>query len=365
MNDERSASAAPGFWRTVGLLLATARRRAVGRTERQRQLLHHRTGSEADTLGTLGLVLVWIGMAFINSVAGYVVHSSILAAQRLEAEQQGKIVVNRSYFVDRIRDLENAKSPDERKRAEERLENAYSGEAQDRSDEIGGSREENEDFLRRAVQTHRSSDFIDRHTPQFEAGLLATTRSLPAMVGSLVLIWWLIMMIFQGEGLELDLQRRRYPMWEWLFSHPVKPGAVFLAEMLSPIAANPIYATGPLFFGFLYGAIYRAELGFAAAILIGVPVSVAAACVGKALEIGIMLRFPPRSRGAIVGFMSWLGYTAMMSFLLGVLAIPKIVGTVVGLLRPLATSIPWPWLSWSVGLQSDGSLSFISGMIVC
>jgi hypothetical protein len=59
------------------------------------------------------------------------------------------------------------------------------------------------------------------------------------------------MLIFQSEGLELDPQRRRHPMWEWLFSHPVPAGAIFLAEMLSPIAANPIYCSAPLFPGIL------------------------------------------------------------------------------------------------------------------
>jgi CAAX prenyl protease-like protein len=364
MNSEPSASSALGFWRTVGLLLSVARRRAVGRANRQRRLLQHRTGSDADTLGTLGLVMVWIGMAAVNSLAGYVVHSAILAGQRVEAEQHGKIVVSRHSFLDAVRRLKTAESQEERKLAEERLEALYSYEAEKRSDEIGGSRKENEDFLRKAVLTHPDSAFLDQDTAQPGPEHLTTTRSLPAMLGSLVLIWWLIMMIFQGEGLELDLQRRRNPMWEWLFSHPVKPGAVFLAEMLSPIAANPIYSTGPLFFGFLYGSIYGADVGIAAAILIGVPVSVAAACVGKALEIGIMLRFPPRSRGALIGFMSWLGYAAMVS-LLAAFVMPKIVGVLARLLRPLATSIPWPWFSWSVGLQSDGSLSFISGMIVC
>jgi membrane protease YdiL (CAAX protease family) len=311
--------------------------------------------------------MVWIGMAFINGLAGYVVHSAILTGQRVEAEQQGKIAVG-SYFVKTISELERAKSPAERKEAEDQLEYRY--EARQRSDEYGGSIEENEVFLRRAVQT-RPNDFIEREKLESGLGPLTNLRSLPAMLGSLVLLWWLIMMIFQGEGLELDLQRRRHPMWEWLFSHPVKPGAVFLAEMLSPIAANPIYATGPLFFGVLYGSIYSTEVDFyrtdvaiAAAILIGVPVSVAAACLGKALEIGIMLRFPARSRGALVGFMTWLGYAAMVSFLVA-LGMPKIVVALAELIRPLATSIPWPWLSWSIGLQADGSLSFFSGMIAC
>lgn len=59
------------------------------------------------------------------------------------------------------------------------------------------------------------------------------------MLASFVLLVWFIMLIFQGEGLEMDLQRRRHPMWEWLFSHPVPAGAIFMAEMLSPIAATP------------------------------------------------------------------------------------------------------------------------------
>ncbi|HEV7680751.1 MAG TPA: CPBP family intramembrane glutamic endopeptidase [Pyrinomonadaceae bacterium] len=304
-------------------------------------------------------------MAFINGVAGYIVYSAISAGQQVEAVQHGKIVVIGNYFIDKIREVENAESPAEKRVAEERLENAYDNEAQARSHELGGTREANDSLLRKAVQTHPSSDFITQQALQSETEPLKSTRSLPAMIASLALIWWLIMMIFQGEGLELDLERRRYPMWEWVFSHPVKPGAVFLAEMLAPIAANPTYATGPFFFGVLYGFIYSPEVGIAAAILIGVPVSVAAACAGKALEIGVMLRFPARSRGAVIGFMSWLGYAAMVSFLLATYALPRIVGALGAMLRPLATSIPWPVFSWATGLQSDGSLSFISGMIVC
>ena len=140
---------------------------------------------------------------------------------------------------------------------------------------------------------------------------------LPAMLGSVVLIWWGVMLVFQGEGVELDLQRRRHPMWEWLFSHPVPAGAVFLAEMLSPIAANPVYWGAPLFVGFVYGFVYDPGLAMLAILLIGVPITVAAACMGKALEIGVVLRFSPRSRGAMVGLMGWLGYASMMLFFFG------------------------------------------------
>src|SRR5262249_25142979 len=120
-----------------------------------------------------------------------------------------------------------------------------------------------------------------------------------------------------------------------------------------------------LFLGILYGSIYGPELGISAAILIGVPVSVAAACVGKALEIGIMVRFHPRSRGALIGLMSWLGYTTMILFFVALAALPTILHASSNLLQRVATALPWTLFSWSVGLQSDGSTSFFSGMFFC
>ena len=76
-------------------------------------------------------------------------------------------------------------------------------------------------------------------------------------------------------------------MWEWLFSHPVPAGAVFLAEMLSPIAANPVYWGAPLFVGVVYSFVYDPGLAMLAALLMGIPITVAVACLGKALEIGV------------------------------------------------------------------------------
>ena len=104
-------------------------------------------------------------------------------------------------------------------------------------------------------------------------GLVALegSRSSSAMLGSLVLLWWTAMLVFQGEGLELDLQQRRHPMWEWLYSHPVSAASIFTAEILAPLAANPVYWGAPLFVGTLYGLVYDPLTGFLAAILAGVP----------------------------------------------------------------------------------------------
>lgn len=172
------------------------------------------------------------------------------------------------------------------------------------------------------------------------------------------------MLALQGEGLELDLQRRRHPMWEWLFSHPMPPGAIFLAEMLAPLASNPVYWTAPLFVGILYGFVHGWSLGILAAFCMGIPLAVAGGCVGKALEIAVVLRFPPRSRGAMIGLMSWLGYASFFLFFLGPVAIPSIVG-VISRFFGFLLLMPWPWLRWFLGGETDGSFSFLLGLFNC
>ena len=365
MKREQSLPLSPGFWKTVGLLLSAARRRASGRSNRQQQLLQYRTGSSFNALGLLGTVIIWVFTAGLNIATVYVVHYAIWEAQSVQLEQQGKIVVRTYFFSMAIRNLQKAQTEIEKKHADFDLEEAYGYEAKERAETIGGSQSENAIFLREAVRTRPFSDFVYEEYAQPGIGQLNTTGPLPKMFATLFLITWLVMLICQGEGLELDIQRRRNPMWEWLFSHPVKPGAVFLAEMLSPIVANPILATAPLFFGFLYGSIYGGPQGVVATFLIGVPVAIAVACIGKALEIGIMLRFPPRSRGALIGLISWLGYSAMIGIFVCAAAMPTIVGAAGSVLQPLATAIPWPFFSWAIGLKSDGSFSFISGMFAC
>ena len=358
MNPDTSISRPPGFWRTVRLLLSASRRRSLGRMQRQQQLLQHRTGSTTDKLSALGVVMVWVVTASLNICAAYVVNSAIEEGQRAQVEQQGKVIVS-TYFMEALDKVENAESEPEKKRAKERLEAGYSLEADTRALELGGSKEEQERLLRERPR----SDFVTRSSIQRGVVALKTTDRIPSMLASVFLIAWFVMLVFQGEGLELDIQRRRHPIWEWLFSHPIRPGAVFFSEMLSPIAANPIYCTGPLFFLLLYGSAYGPALGVVAALLIGVPVSLSAACVGKALEIGVTLRFPPRSRGALIGLMSWLGYVLTVIIFVTAFTMTQIVSVAVNLLGSIMNAIPWPLFAWSIGLQSDGSLSFLSGML--
>src|SRR5262249_55636218 len=120
-------------------------------------------------------------------------------------------------------------------------------------------------------------------------------------------------------GLELDVQRQRHPMWEWLFSHPIPPGAAFFAEMLAPLAANPVFAAAPVFWCFALRPIYGVA-GALAGIPIGAAMGIAASCFSKALEIAAVVRLPPRSRGAAIGILSWLGYSA---FVLGIFSVDQ------------------------------------------
>jgi membrane protease YdiL (CAAX protease family) len=361
MTSERPSP--PSFLRTVRLLLGAARKRAVGRRKRQQELLQQRSGRESTNWSGFGFAFTVLLMVALNIGAAFVVRTAVASGERIEAERRGKIVVSR-YFLNMARMAEESSEGLLTTAAESLAPSYYSAEAKDIAERSGGSQAEIEQKLRATLRAHGTAGLLTKDDPSLELTALSKAGPFPALLGSLFLFWWGVMLVFQGEGLELDLQRRRHPMWEWLFAHPVPPGAVFLAEMLSPLAANPIYWSGPLFVGFMYGFVYDPELGLLAALLIGVPITIAAACLGKAFEVGVILRFSPRSRGAMIGLMSWMGFASMMLFFLGGFVVPKIVTAVAKFLY-IFTVLPWPWLRLFLGGQSDGSFSFLSGLLTC
>ncbi len=351
----------PSFWRTVRLLLGAARKRSAGRRKRQHELLQQRSGRNSIDWGGFGFAMAILFMAILNVLAAFLVRNAVTAGQRMNVELQGKIVVSRRFFnaVDRL----DKNYTGRWNLAVQQLDSDYSREAGRISDEYGGDQQVIERRLRDSVGRFGTRDLVAEDVASPGIGAL-NAAPLASLLGSIILLWWGIMLAFQGEGLELDLQRRRHPMWEWLFSHPAPPSAIFFAETLAPIAANPIYWSAPLFVGVLYGFAYDPELAFLAALLIGIPLTIAAACLGKALEIGVTLRFSPRSRGAMLGLMSWFGYTSMMLFFVGLYFVPKLVAATWKFLGPL-TVLPWPWLRLFLGGQSDGSFSFLLGMLTC
>lgn len=355
----------PSFWSTVWLLLRSARRRFQGRRGRQRQLLNQRSGKSAADWGWLGTALGVLFMIVIHGFAAGTLYLAILTGERLSTERQGKIVVSQNFLF-ALKTAETAHLRGGIARQNTVNFSVYESEARSISSFQGGSKEEIAQQLRDTFESHGTTAFVTKRSaePGFRLFALKRWNGVPAMLGSLVLCWWALMMTFQGEGLELDLQRRRHPMWEWLFSHPVPIGAVFLAEMLAPLAANPIYWTAPVFVGAAFGLAYGFKLGVSAAILAGIPLSVASACLGKALEIGVTLRVAPRQRGAVIGLMSWLGYASMMLLFLGMFIAPKISTLALKWLTPLA-ALPWPWLGLFLGVTPDGHFSFVVGLLTC
>jgi membrane protease YdiL (CAAX protease family) len=353
----------PTFWTTLCLLLGAARKRSTGRQARQHELLSNRSGNNAADWGAVGFFFAAIFMVGLNVAAAFVLRTAIATAQRVEVERQGGMVVSRLFFEE-AETAEPGETPAGRRRKDAFYRAICAQEAARIAIRTGGDRSEIQAQLLDSVRQYGTSHLVTQaQLPPQPAGQRSNGR-FPAMIGSIVLLWWLAMLVFQGEGLELDLQRRRHPMWEWLFSHPAPPGAIFLAEMLAPIAANPIYWGAPLFVVTIYSFTYNFALGLLAGVLVGVPITVAAACLGKACEIAVTLRFSPRSRGAMIGFMSWIGYASLMLFLLGIFLLPRFIEATARVLYPVSI-LPFPWLRLFLGGQSDGSWSFPAGVLAC
>ncbi|HEY0704114.1 MAG TPA: CPBP family intramembrane glutamic endopeptidase [Candidatus Acidoferrales bacterium] len=357
MNNQRPDS--PTFWETVWTLLGAARQRAKGRRLRQSELLQQRRASNNAYWGVLLTMLLAV---IINAIAAFVVEGAVKGAQRAEAERKGQVVVSENFLlaVNRSR-ISEARAPGAGRRI---MAAYYPDEAKRIVNEYGGTDEDVEKKLREEMEDEGGRNFVVAGRVERGISGLPQAGALTALSGSTALLLWLAMLIFQGEGLELDLQRRRHPMWEWLFSHPVPEGAVFLAEMLSPIAANPMYWGAPIFVGITYGLVYGLELGVLAAFLIGIPFAIAASCLGKALEIAVILRVAPRTRGAIIGLMGWLGYASMFFFFFSITLIPKIE-PVLRKAPDALTRMPWPWLNLYLGAHQGSSFSFLSGLLTC
>lgn len=353
MNSELAAL--PGFWKTVRLMLRSARLRSGGRRVRQQELLHQRSGKSRSALGALGILGAVLVSLLIHGMSAFLVVMGVHAAQRYEAERSGRIVVSSSLYRHLGR-LESEDSDVSRK--------TIASEAERIANEYGGRQKDIEHRL--WIEVNNDGDARLESEAVAERGIkgLAGWRGMPQMIGSLMLLLWIAMMVCQGEGMELDLQRRRHPMWEWLLSHPVPPGAVFLAEMLMPITANTVYWCGPVYVGVLYGTVYGFKLGICAALLAGVPLTVGAACLGKALEIGVMIRFAPRSRGGILGMMSWLGYALLMLSFVGIYFMPRLV-MAAGKFLHLVGTLDWPWLLLFVGGAFGKGFNFTSGLAFC
>ena len=368
-----------GFWKTVGLLLRAARCRASARAGRQSELLGRRGSTNWGALGTIFFTIFAAGLHIaVAALLFGVIANSI----QVGAEAEGKMMVSRR-FIEAIDTVERGRreavaEPRLGVDTEGALRLAFQYEAMlaERADrkawetrETPKSREARETRGAREAQLlahyrrFGRTGFASREVAWGVARAPGLLRPLATLLGSLVILAWFVMLAFQGEGLDLDLQRRRHPMWEWLLGHPVDTRAVFLAEMLAPLAANPSFWMAPLFW---IGAFWIAYGSFGTALLTGtlagLALSVAAGCAGKAIEVVATLRLPPRSRGAALGILSWLGQAAFMLMLFGVMSPPVLLAATRQVGR-LTGDVGLPLLGWALGLY--GTPAAWKGLVAC
>ncbi len=330
------------------LLWKAARLRTRGRKQRQRELLQNRKGSSSNAAGRLGTIMVIVMMMVVHGVLGYLVVGNADKAALVAQEERGKRVLP-NYGDHYLNQLVEAKDAGNDEWAEELSEFANFA-AKWRSREIGGSEVEQENLVKVQFLKSGAAGFIyeEEAVRGFKENRQSDGSLFWPFVG-FIFLWWFVMMVCQGEGLELDMQRRHHPLWEWIQSHPVRPVAAFAAEQLAPMVANPVYATAPVFWWVVLGSKFGLLPGVIAGTLVGLAFAVAASCLNKTLEISAMLRLPPRSRGAAMGLMSWLGYVAL-TLPLFALAMPALPMILIKVLAPLGEWLPlWPVRALMVG----------------
>lgn len=375
-----------GNWTTLCLLWKAARTRAAGRQKRQGELMKRKTGSSSDTLGGLAMIFIVLLMGFVHGSLGWMLTGALETAEIQKLADEGKVILREYNFSrvvkldaqrmkivvskQKIHDLSSKAQNDlhwEEAVFESALDDFARSAAYDRKSGLSDKHEVNKRRISDHYKKHGLAGFVSEKHMDFSS--LSKPQTIPATYWPFVgfmLLWWLVMIVFQGEGLELDIQKRRHPMWEWLLSHPVRPVAAFAAEMLSPLMANPIYFSAPIFWWVVLGKVFGLEAGLVGALLIGLPFAVAASCLNKALEIAALLRLSARNRGAVLGLMSWAGYAAMMLPLF-MLNARSLKVWVVSTLGELSAWVPtWPARALVIGWGAEPVLwqVVVSGVLL-
>ena len=370
-------------WNVFKALWHASRRRAVGRQLRQAQLMHRKTSGGGDPVGSIGNFLAYVFMVVLHGALAWMAIDAAKVATWLQIETQGMATVGPSFAFRTFPVVEQAlaKAKEDVRRgggdvvAHEKaltkaqfgydnyVDRIVSSGGRWRARHMGGSENEQEVWLRKHIKSRGSEGLYLEGDPKPVLHELAVGQTAFWSVASFLIAWWLLMMVFQGEGLELDVQRRRHPMWEWLLSHPVRPVAAFSAEMLAPMFSNPIYLTAPVFWILLFRHVYPLPLAILAGCLVGWLWALGAACCNKALEAALMLRLSPRTKGAALGLMSWLGYAAIMLPALS-MGVPRVKYLLVSWMDGL----PWAWVgmvSRSLWLGFGADPSIAEAVVTC
>ena len=289
--------------------------------------------------------MIIVGAA-IHAVFAFQVERYVDLAARVDLDARGKWEAHWRLW-DAMEELEEAGGSTESARS--KLEREFSYQAGRRSYTSDGGVAHSEEELRAHYQQYGREGFVPADYFSLARTLRSAHSPLAGWTGLFLLTWWFVMITLQGEGLDLDMQRRRNPMWEWLLSHPARPSAVFLAEMLAPLAANPNIILAPIFWIVLLslaGNPFVASIG--AGLLIGLPLALTASCLNKTIEICALLKLPPRRRGAVLGLLAWLGFVSYMGIFF-LMALRDNLGPFFSFLGKYVPDWNMPFFGWMIG----------------
>jgi len=369
------------------LLWRTARRRATGRAKRQSELMRRKKGSDSDGLGTLKTLAVVLFSGLVHAMLGWTLINFVDAARNadqghmadparaeLRVIDSGEVslldrVVEKQSAAERLQHQFDAagrpsfSTRNELVRAKAEFAAALDRFAQSaarwRMRELGQTEESQRRLISDHYRRYGKAGFIFCESSSLRTKLAHADQS-PTMLVPLVggaLVWWMTMLVFSGRRAgarrptppapdvgvadEPSCAPQRHFLCGNARSTHGQPGVSGRAHLLVDRARKPVR-----FLGGLGGrAPYRTALGRGRVL------------PDKALEITAFLRLSARSRGAVLGLMSWLGYIAMFLPLFGMQA-KGLGATLVKLLAPIRDWVPvWPIRALTVGWSETPSLA--------
>lgn len=321
MTQPRSSTTPTSNLKVVFALWRAARARVRGRTRHQRKLWTNKSGHQSNFIALLSYVVSILMAIFIHWFWGYTAVTKVGPLIQLDHEERSGLIVvseRRDSYLRSLAAAEvqaelavgNSSEHQEQLRLENTRDDVAKILARDRQRMSGGELDDHYLRIIRHIGLRGSDGFTAR---DFKLSLRRPAE-LPDTVwlfAGLMLLMWLLMLVCQGEGVDFDIQRRRHPHFEWLMSHPVRPLAALSGELLAPLFANPFYAAAPVFWYMIFAKAFPFVTAIVASLVVGVAFAIAASCMSKAIEIAAMLRLPVRSRGLLLGLVSFLGFILM------------------------------------------------------
>src|SRR4029434_679313 len=217
------------FLGTIALLFRYAKVRRAARSARQKELFsskHARSGTAGgDDLGWLATLAGLFFAFMIHWLFAETITPAMHAVATGDLEKRGLLVVSEKAYT-AIAEYGRKDGDVEARKERAALDDAIAwSAAADLPREREGTLTEGADRVQAQYRDRGIDGFVA--FPSGKRFLQNNDHWTPATYGVLALgiFTWIFMLVCQGEGLELDIQRRRHPVWEWLLSHPIRPAA--------------------------------------------------------------------------------------------------------------------------------------------